>query len=62
MSTMKSELELHLDNSEDPLLLLNSAMAALRSNEISRVDLNQALQLCEYLKIDIQAKLVSLAN
>ena len=51
-----------LDSYEDPLLLLSSAMLALRSSEISRVDLQTMLQQCESLKIDIQARLVSPAT
>ena len=62
MSTMKRELESRLDSFEDPLLLLSSAMHALRSSEISRVDLNEALQQCESLRIDIQARLASPVN
>jgi hypothetical protein len=62
MSTMKRELGSRLDSSADLLLSLSSATALLRWNEISRVDLNEALRLCESLKIDIQAKLASHAN
>ena len=62
MSTMKREHELLSDSYEDPLLLLSLAMRALRSNEISRVDLNEALQQLESLKTDIQARLVLPAN
>ena len=59
---MKREHASRSDSYEDPLLLLNSAMRALHLSEISRVDLNQALRLCESLKIDIQARLVSPVN
>ena len=45
----------------DPRQLLNLAALALRSNAISRADLNQLLQQCESLRIDILAKLVSRA-
>ena len=45
----------------DPQQLLNLATLALRSNAISRADLNQLLQQCESLRIDILARLVSRA-
>ena len=55
MSTMKRVLELRSDSSGDLLQLLNSATHVLRSNEINRVDLNEAVRLLESLGIDILA-------
>ena len=55
----EEEEELLSDSYVAQLRLLSSQIALLRWNEISRVDLNTMLQLCESLKIDIQAKLVS---
>ena len=56
---MKKEQELLSDSYVAQLLLLSYQIPSLHWNEISRVDLNTMLQLCESLRIDIQAKLVS---
>jgi hypothetical protein len=59
---MKKVQELRLDNSEAVRQLLAYLTPSLLSKEISRAQALEVIRLCEYLKIDIQAKLVSRAN
>ena len=56
---MKKEVELVSPASEDLIALLKSATRLLRSKEISRPMLNEALRQCEFLRIDILAKQAS---
>jgi hypothetical protein len=59
---MKMEIESVWDSYVAQLQLLSFQIASSPLNEINRTDLNSLLQLSESLKIDIQAKLASLAN
>ncbi len=59
---MKKEQELHLDNSEVARQLHSCLTAALHSKEINRAEMVTVQQLCEFLRIDIAAKLASHVN
>ena len=59
---MKREEELVSLTSEDLIASLKYQIASLPLREINRPTLNEALRQCEFLRIAIQAKLVSHVN
>ena len=58
-SHMKKAAAFNFAASEVAEVLDSCQMQLLHSKEISRANLNEMLRQCEYLKIAIQAKLVS---
>ena len=60
--TMKREHVLHWDSLEEVHQLRNFLTLSLHSNVINKTDLNTAIQLCESLKIAIQARQALLAD